>query len=59
MHVGTPDADVVAEMRERCVRARNNGADLSDDDEAEIVIAALKRHRENRGVYDAVVTGRL
>ena len=51
VHVGTPDAEVEADMRRRCAKA-------TKEQTAACVAFALACHKENRELYAAVVSGR-
>ena len=55
LHVNTPDSEVEANIRERCVLAREKGADIEPEREEEWVIEAIRIHRENRRIHDLVV----
>lgn len=54
LHVSTPDADVRADLETRASASGATPAEL-----AEITRYALAVHRENRGIYLAVTSGRL
>jgi len=58
MHVGTPNSEVEAEIRSRCTRARNEGAEIDAEVEDQWVQQALEIHAENRRIYQAVTSGR-
>jgi hypothetical protein len=58
MHVSTPDSEVEAEMRSRCAKARKDGKEVTDEQEQEVVDLAIGYHHENRGLYNAVMSGR-
>jgi len=55
LHVSTPDSEVEAEIRSRCVVAREKGAEIELDKEEEWVVEAVRIHRENRKLHDFVV----
>ena len=48
----TPDNEVEAEIRLRCVEARERGADISLENEMSWVLQAVKRHRHNRRLHE-------
>jgi len=52
VHVGTPDAEVEADMRKRCSKA-------TEEQAAACVEFALACHHENQGLYRSVMSGRL
>ena len=52
MHVGTPDADVAAEIRQRC--AVNSGDHWTAAEIDAAICHALRRHAVNRGRYARV-----
>lgn len=52
VHVGTPDAEVEADIRKRL-------PDATEEQKVECVKYALACHRENQDLYHAVMTGRL
>jgi|HubBroStandDraft_1064217.scaffolds.fasta_scaffold34755_1 hypothetical protein len=56
VHVGTSDADIEADMRRRFAKAVANG--MTEEQLAECIAYALACHRENQGLYNAVMTGR-
>jgi hypothetical protein len=53
LHVGTPDAEVRAEIRRRLA------AGVSTAERKRIVDAAVRIHRRNRRLYARVMGGRL
>lgn len=53
-HVGTSDAAIEAEVRKRL--QKNKG--ITEEQLAACVAYALACHRENQGLYHAVMTGR-
>jgi Na+-transporting methylmalonyl-CoA/oxaloacetate decarboxylase gamma subunit len=53
VHVGTPDAEVEADMRRRCAKTN-----ATEQEIAAIVAFAIACHRENQGLYNAVMSGR-
>jgi hypothetical protein len=59
VHVGTPDAEVVADAERRADKARWNGKPLTPSQKAKLVAAFLAVHRENQRLSTAVALGRL
>lgn len=55
LHVSTPDSEVEANIRSRCVEARETGAEIPLEREEETVIEAIRIHRHNRKLHDFVV----
>lgn len=52
VHVGTPDAEVVADWQKRCARAK-----LAPALAKACIAYALKIHRKNQDLYNAVMSG--
>jgi len=57
VHVGTPDAEIEQEIRRR-LEAMIRAGKANEGMVAECVKYAIACHRENQGLYNAVVTGR-
>lgn len=59
LHVATTYQEVENEIRQRVARARAKGAEISEDTELQWLAEAVEVHQENRGLYRAVMSGRL
>jgi hypothetical protein len=55
LHVSTPDSEVEANIRERCMFAREKGKDIKPEEEEAWIVEAINIHRENRRIHDFVV----
>jgi hypothetical protein len=58
VHVGTPDAEVIADAERRAGKAKWNGKPLTPSQKAKLVAAFLAVHRENQRLSTAVARGR-
>ena len=58
VHVGTPDAEVIADAEARAEKARWNGKPLTANQRQKLVDAFLTVHRENQRLSTAVALGR-
>jgi hypothetical protein len=58
VHVGTPDAEVMADAEARADKARWNDKPLTASQKAKVVASFLAVHRENQRLATAVALGR-
>jgi len=59
VHIGTPDSEVIADLRSACAGAKApDGAGCTPEEEAEAIRYGLECHRDNqRGYLDVMYPG--